>query len=230
MAQMGEMLENIAHQWRQPLSIITTTASGVKIQKEYGILDDSKLDESLDNITISATHLSQTIEDFRNFYKDDKTIQKFSLQKAIEKSLTLLVSRFKNKNIKVIKQFEDIEFEGYENELIQVFNNILNNARDELIQKESIDRMIIICIEKDHDGIVISFQDNAGGIPEDIMPNIFESHFTTKEDDGTGIGLYMSKMIVENMNGIITASNEKFEYNGTNYFGAKFTIKFDAFD
>jgi PAS domain S-box-containing protein len=227
MAQMGEMLENIAHQWRQPLSVITTTASGLKMQKEYGVLDQSNLDESLDNITISATHLSQTIEDFRNFYKDNKIKQKFFLNNSIEKALTLLKSKFKNQNIEVVQQIQDIEFEGYENELIQVFINILNNARDELVKKENEQRVILITLQNNGTTITISFQDNAGGIPQDILPKIFESHFTTKANDGTGIGLYMSKMIVENMDGVINASNTHFNHNQKSYFGAKFSIQFD---
>jgi len=225
MAQMGEMLENIAHQWRQPLSVITTSATGAKTQHEYGILDDKILEDSLDNIAIAATHLSQTVDDFRNFYKDDKIVKKFLLEDVVEKSLDLLISKFKNKDIEIIKDFDVVSFEGYENELIQVFINLLNNARDELLKLDG-KRLIFITITKEQDSIKISFQDNGGGVPKEILPNIFESHFTTKADDGTGIGLYMSRMIVENMNGSIEASNQDFEYEGNSYFGANFTISF----
>jgi len=226
MAQMGEMLENIAHQWRQPLSMINTSASGLKAQKEFGILDDQLLYDGLDNITASATHLSNTVDDFRNFYKNDKVLKEFYLEEAIRKSLKLLSSKFKNKNIIIKENFDDIAFLGYENELIQVFINILNNARDELIKEEKV-RLIKITTRKLDGVITIDFHDNGGGIPDDILPNIFESHFTTKEeDDGTGIGLYMSKMIIENMNGTIKAVNEDFKDKGISYKGAKFTITF----
>lgn len=227
MAQMGEMLENIAHQWRQPLSMITTSASGLKAQNEFGILDNTLLYEGLDNITASATHLSHTVDDFRNFYKDDKVLNEFLIEEAIKKAIKLLISKLKNKNIMIIEEFDNITFEGYENELIQVFINILNNARDELIKRDNQLRLIKIITKKTASNIIIEFQDNAGGIPDNILPNIFESHFTTKdEDDGTGIGLYMSKMIVENMHGSIKAVNENFEDKGVIYKGAKFTITF----
>ena len=170
MAQMGEMLENISHQWRQPLSMITTSASGLKAQKEFGILDDHLLFEGLDNITSSATHLSNTVDDFRNFYKDNKVLSHFSIENSIRKSIKLLSSKFKNTNIMILEEFEEIEFNAYENELIQVFINILNNARDELIEKEDQLKLIQITTKKQGDTIVIEFHDNAGGIPEDILP------------------------------------------------------------
>jgi len=227
MAQMGEMLENIAHQWRQPLSMITTSASGLKAQKEFGILDEQLLNEGLDNITASATHLSHTVDDFRNFYKDDKVLREFLIESTIKKSIKLLSSKLRNKNILILEDYEEIVFNGYENELIQVFINILNNARDELIKKQDQIRLVKIIVKKVDSKIIISFHDNAGGIPDEILANIFQSHFTTKdEDDGTGIGLYMSKMIIENMQGVIESSNEEIEYKGVKYIGAKFTITF----
>ncbi len=230
MAQMGEMLENIAHQWRQPLSLITTSATGLKAQKKFAILDEELMDESLDIITASALHLSETIDDFRNFYKDDKVLKEFNIKNAVRKAIKLLMAKFKNKDITFVEDFEDISFEGYENELIQVFINILNNARDELIKKENIERVIKIKTYQTDSHIVIEFHDNAGGIPTDILPNIFESHFTTKEEDeGTGIGLYMSRIIIENMQGRIEASNEEINFKNVIYQGAKFTIAFKKY-
>ena len=225
MAQMGEMLENIAHQWRQPLSVITTTASGLKVQQEFSVLTNDELKESLDSIMKAAVHLSVTIDDFRNFYKNDKEKKNFSLKNAVEKSLTLLSSKFKNQEIEIKIEVEDIEIYGFENELIQVFINILNNAKDELVKQDNQNRLIYIFSKKEKENISISFQDNAGGIKKELLAHIFENHFTTKEqEDGTGIGLYMSKLIIDKINGEIKASNEMINYNNKTYAGAKFNI------
>lgn len=225
MAQMGEMLENIAHQWRQPLSVITTTASGLKVQQEFSVLTNEELKESLDSIMKAAIHLSVTIDDFRNFYKNDKEKKPFNLKNAVEKSITLLSSKFTNQEIEIKMEVEDIEISGFENELIQVFINILNNAKDELIKIDNQNRFIYIFAKKEKDNICISFQDNAGGIKKELLEHIFDNYFTTKEEEnGTGIGLYMSKLIIDKINGKIKASNETIDYNNKTYTGAKFNI------
>lgn len=225
MAQMGEMLENIAHQWRQPLSIITTSATGLKIQQELSLLTNERLIESLDIIVKASLHLSNTIDDFRNFYKNDKEKKFFNLKNTVEKSLTLVSSKFKNQDIEIKIEVEDIELNGFENELLQVFINILSNAKDELVKKDNQIKIIYIFTKKQQDNICISFQDNAGGIKEELLTHIFDSHFTTKEqEDGTGIGLYMSKLIIDKMNGEIKASNEKINYYDKTFDGAKFSI------
>ena len=186
MAQMGEMLENIAHQWRQPLSVITTSATGVKLQQDFKMLTDEQLKSALDSIVKAAEHLSLTIDDFRNFYKNDKEKKLFNVKNAVEKSLTLISSKFKNEAIEIELKLDDIEIYGFENELIQVFINILNNAKDELEKKESQCKLIQISTIKKDGQIQILFQDNAGGIKKEFLNHIFESHFTTKEqEDGT---------------------------------------------
>ena len=225
MAQMGEMLENIAHQWRQPLSVITTSASSLQIQHEFGILSDELLLGSLDNIVRSATHLSITIDDFRDFYKNKKAPDTFHLTRLIEASLILLNARLKNQNIEIISEVEDKIIIGYENEIIQVCINIINNARDELVMKENQERIIFIQSFISEKEVKLSFFDNAGGIPEAVLPKVFENHFTTKEcRDGTGIGLYMSKLIIEKANGKLIASNEYFQCKNQTFFGARFDI------
>jgi PAS domain S-box-containing protein len=224
MAQMGEMLENIAHQWRQPLSVITTSATGLKVQQEFSVLTSEELIESLDSIVKAAVHLSVTIDDFRNFYKNDKEKKSFNIKNAVEKSLTLLCSKFKNQEIDILLEIDDSEIMAFENELIQVFINILNNAKDELEKKENQCKLIQISTIKKDEKIEISFQDNAGGIKKEFLNHIFDSHFTTKDEDGTGIGLYMSKLIIDRMNGDIKASNETIVYKEKTYNGAKFTI------
>jgi len=226
MATMGEMLENIIHQSRQPLSVITAVASGLAMSEEEASLQDKKKIESLGVIINSAEYLSQTMGSFRDFYNKEDKKQKFSLTTLLEKAFSLTSSKFESRNIKIIKEFENIEIYGYEIELLQVFINILNNTRDEFIKQDIKDRYIFISTKIVENKIQISFKDNANGVPINIINNIFDSHFTTKsKENGTGIGLYMSKEIIEkHYNGQINIKNEKYKYNDILYTGAVFTI------
>ena len=223
---MGEMIENIAHQWRQPLSLITTASSGIKLQKEMGMLDDEKLNEAVDTIGSSATFLTETIDDFRDFFKPDKQQIKFSLQNSLERTFNLLQSKIKNRDIEVIKNVEDIVIENYERELIQVLLNVLKNAIDALDQKEG-KKYIFVDIYKENDFVIIKIKDNAGGISKDIIGRIFEPYFTTKHKaQGTGIGLYMSEEIItRHMNGELLVENSTYIYEDETFTGALFTIK-----
>jgi len=227
MAAMGEMIGNIAHQWRQPLSVITTAASGVKIEHEMDMLTDKRLIESLDGITKSAKHLSSTIDDFRDFFKQDKEKNTFNIKSTFSKTLSLISNQFLNNEIKIIDNIESVILHALENELIQVLINILNNSRDELLTKEKQELLIFINVYTKSDFMIIEIQDNAGGIKEDIIDRIFEPYFTTKHKaQGTGIGLYMSEEIIsKHMNGTISASNVSYVYNENEYNGAKFIIK-----
>ena len=226
MAAMGEMIGAIAHQWRQPLSVISTTASGIKLQNEFGILDISTLGKSMDSINNSVQHLSNTIDDFRNFFKPNKEKKYFSIKKSFEKVFKLVESQFVNNNIEFINNIDDIELFALENELIQVLINILNNAKDELLKLENSRKLIIITVNTEKDDIVISILDNAGGIKENIINKIFDAYFTTKESTGgTGIGLNISKSIIEkHMNGKLKVFNKKFEYENITYNGADFKV------
>ncbi|BAK73525.1 MAG: ATP-binding protein [Arcobacter sp.] len=226
MASMGEMIENIAHQWRQPLSFISTSASGIKLNKEYHTLTDEILDEAIENIMNSTQFLSNTIDDFRDFYKIDKIKDKFNVKEIIHKTLKLTTSRFTSRSIQVIEDCDDVFVFGFENELVQVFINILNNARDELEKLPYEERFIFITIKKEKNEAYISLKDNANGIEPTILEKIFDPYFTTKgSDKGTGIGLFMSKEIIEkHFNGKIIAVNENFIYNKKEYNGANFII------
>ncbi len=225
MAAMGEMLENIAHQWRQPLSLISITSSGILMQHELGVLQDDTLDTGMEKITLAVTHLSQTIDDFRNFLKNDKEKSNYSVKESIQKALMLLVSKFKSKNIEVIICEQDTILYGFGNEMIQVFMNIFNNANDAFEDSSTTKRLIIIDIQEENGQVLVSIQDNAGGIPIEILPKIFEHKYTTKErKNGTGIGLYMSKLIVQKVNGKLVAENKTFQYNNENHYGACFII------
>ena len=226
LASMGEMIGNIAHQWRQPLSVISTASTGMKLQKELNILDDENFIKACDTINDNAQYLSNTIDDFKNFIKGDIVKEIFNLTNTIESSLHLIDGNIKSANIEVILQLEDnIMVNGYENELIQCLINIFNNARDILKENNNRKLFFITTMTKGND-VHISLKDNAGGISNDILPKIFEPYFTTKhQSQGTGLGLHMTyNLIVDGMNGTIEATNIEYTYEEEFYKGANFNI------
>ena len=228
MAAMGEMIANIAHQWRQPLSTITTASSGMVLQKEMGILTDDFFFEASKKINNSAQYLSKTIDDFRNFFSPNKEKTKFLLKNTLAITLDLISVQLSEKDITIIKNIEDIELNGYENELIQALINIFNNSRDELVKK-SIDeeKYIFIDVYKNSKNqVYIIIKDNAGGIKKEYLNKIFEPYFTTKhKSQGTGIGLYMTEEIItKHLNGHISVKNKAFVFNDKKYVGAQFRI------
>lgn len=225
MASLGEMLENIAHQWRQPLSIISTASTGILFAKENDMLKDDILEDSMKAISDSVQYLSKTIDYFRLFLSQKAEKDMYFMDKILTKALTLVHSKFKNRQIQVIQDIEPIKFYCVENDLLQVFINILNNARDAL-ENISSDRYIFVRIYKKEHQVFVEIKDNAGGIPENIINKIFEPYFTTKEQSkGTGIGLFMSqKIIVKNLKGEMKVHTEEYSYLNENYKGAVFTL------
>jgi signal transduction histidine kinase/ABC-type nitrate/sulfonate/bicarbonate transport system substrate-binding protein len=226
MAAIGEMMENIAHQWRQPLSLITTGSSGLKIKKELGILEDKFLIETLDSIIHSATNLSTTIDDFRDFFRPTREKAIFSLSECCNKTLDLLNSKLRSKNIRIIKNIESIEVEAFESELIQVIMSILNNSRDAFKTIKNQERLVFIDISREGKDVVIKIKDNAGGVNKTIIDKIYEPYFTTKHRaQGTGIGLYMcEEIITKHMNGNIESINKKYIYDDVEYKGLETII------
>ena len=227
MASMGEMIENIAHQWRQPLSVISTASTGIIMQKEFNILKDDKLIDTCNIINTNAQYLSKTIDDFRNFIKGDRVKRIFKLEDEINIFLNLIDSTVKNNNITIILNLEkDIQINGYANELIQCFMNIVNNSKDALKEGSEDNSLIFISTKLENNNIVIKIKDNASGIPKDIKSKIFEPYFTTKhKSQGTGLGLHMTyNLIVDGMNGMIDVNNIKYTYKNKEYIGAEFTI------
>ena len=226
MAALGEMLENIAHQWRQPLSAILSASSGMQLKRELNVLDDASFNHSIEVINRSTKHLSKTIDDFRNFFHEDKQKSHFSIQSILDKTLAMISSKFKNRGIIIVQQVDDIEFYGLENELIQVLMNILNNAKDALELNQIDERYVFIKIKHDLKELRIEIKDNAGGVPSSIISQIFEPYFTTKhQSQGTGIGLYMSEeMVVKHMAGRIEVENVSFSHENRAYKGALFTV------
>ncbi|UTJ05858.1 ABC transporter substrate-binding protein [Arcobacter roscoffensis] len=226
MAAMGEMLENIAHQWRQPLSVISTSASGLKVKKQVDDLDDKFFYDTVDCIVNSSNYLSHTIDDFRYFFKPQDEKVRFDIADTLEKTINLLNSKFEQENITVIRSFENIVIQGHETEFIQVFINILNNAKDALVLNLAENRVIFVEIKKRKNKTLVKIRDNAGGIKPKILDKIFEPYFTTKHNStGTGIGLYMCDQIISKyMNGVIDVSNKRFEYKDEKYKGAEFSV------
>ncbi|MGE0052044.1 MAG: ATP-binding protein, partial [Arcobacter sp.] len=227
MAAMGEMIENIAHQWRQPLSVISTVATAAKLKKDLKMLDDKEFYETMDIINNSSQHLSNTIDDFRNFFSNDKEVSSFNINTPIDKVIYLINSKLKNRNIQVIKSSLEINILGLENEFIQVILNIINNSIDAFEDKNDMEKYIFINIYKEDPNVILTIKDNAGGIKGEIIDRIFEPYFTTKHrSQGTGIGLYMSiEIIKKHMNGEIFVSNKEYIYNNIKCKGAEFKIK-----
>jgi signal transduction histidine kinase/PAS domain-containing protein len=228
-AALGEMIGNIAHQWRQPLSAINTTASGMQLQMELGLNTQEEIEKSYSDIMGYVDFLTQTIEDFRGFFKEDKETSDFNILDTINKALSITHATFKDNEVQICTNFEnytELNSHGMPSELSQVFLNILNNAKDAIVSNRPKNRNVHIRCEQKNNYNIIYIQDNAGGISQDIIEKIFDPYFTTKHQaQGTGIGLYMSKDIVEkHMLGFITAKNMNITLDGVNYHGASFKI------
>jgi len=220
MAAMGEMIGNIAHQWRQPLNALSLILQNIYYEYESKELTKEDLEHFIEKGQRLTENMSKTIDDFRNFFRPNKMVEKFKISESVYSTKELISASYKNNNIELIISLdEDKEIEGYPNEFSQVLLNILTNAKDALVEKRVKSAKVELSSKVYSDTINITITDNAGGIPETILPNIFDPYFTTKDKSiGTGIGLYMSKMIIENnMHGKITALN----YNG----GARFIIE-----
>ena len=219
LASMGEMIGNIAHQWRQPLNALGLVLQNIQKAYERGRLDDAYLEKAVNKGKMLINKMSNTIDDFRNLVKAKKLKETFIIKEVINDVIQMVDSSLKNHNIELqINCEENLKTYSYPNELFQVLVNIVNNAKDAFVQNQKTGKILIKCYENDnHNNIFIEVIDEAGGIPFENPNKIFEPYFTTK-DNGTGIGLYMSKMIIErDMKGLLTVENTQ--------KGAKFTIK-----
>lgn len=210
LAAMGEMIGNIAHQWRQPLSSISLLVQDIQEAYECGELNEDYLEDTVGKCTGTIGHMSDTIDNFRYFFNPDKKVVRFNISDEIKKSLNLLDAGLENNNIKITVNMEtDAEAFGVPGEYAQVLVNIINNARDILLSRNTADPEIRIECRGAGETAEVRICDNAGGVEPSIMDKIFEPYFTTKnQSKGTGIGLYFSKMIIEgNMNGKLYAEN-----------------------
>ncbi|MDF1877102.1 protein kinase [Sulfurimonas sp. SAG-AH-194-L11] len=209
-AQMGEMISMIAHQWRQPLTVISTIVSTQTLYLALDKFDLKKLPEAFNDINAQVQHLSKTVDDFRNFFKPNKEMSFINFEKLVNNAVKLIKHSFDNKSIKTeITIKKEVEFKSFENELQQVILNIFTNAQDAYEDKIMSNKLIRITIDADDEFSYLHIEDNAGGIDKDVLNTLFLPYISTKlEKNGTGLGLYMSKTIVEeHCSGSIVAQN-----------------------
>jgi signal transduction histidine kinase len=207
---MGEMISNIAHQWRQPISELSSIFMNIQLRYDTKKLDNNFMTQKTQEIEHILEYMSNTIDDFRSFFKPNKKKTKFKISKMINSAIGIIGSTLKNNNIKVVFNIdENLEIYNLENELEQVVLNIITNAKDVLASNKVTNPKIIINAIKESKNIKISILDNGGGIQNELLDKIFEPYFTTKDDtQGTGLGLYMAKIICEkNMNAKINVTN-----------------------
>jgi PAS domain S-box-containing protein len=219
LAQMGEMISMIAHQWRQPLNNLSMLNQSIILKYTRGKLDEQTLDYFKINSKKQINKMSKTIDDFRNFFSPNKEKEEFEINNIVLDTLELLNPVMKKEHIDInFYAKEKYTYTSYPNEFGQVILSIINNAKDILIEREIKDRKIKLIIDNDETDIYVKIEDNAGGVSGDIIDKVFDPYFSTKsEKNGTGLGLYMSKLIVEDhMDGKISVSNKN--------DGAEFTI------
>lgn len=208
LAAMGEMLNNVAHQWRQPLNVLGLHLQQIPFLCE-GNVNETSIIHNVDEAMNHIQHMSRTIDDFRNFFRPNKERISFNLQEAINQTVNLVHDSFKYNNINLELHVDrDVWVLGFPNEFCQALLNILQNARDVLLEREIPAAKVGISAGKQGGSAFIAIRDNAGGIPDDIVGHIFEPYFSTKGVQGTGIGLYMAKSIIEaNMGGHVAVRN-----------------------
>jgi len=201
LAQMGEMISMIAHQWRQPLSAISATSAALSLKAQLDKADNKTIEEMTAKISVYAQHLSDTIDDFRNFFKPNKSVELLSYSKLVHSVLDIVEESIVNKNIKLVLNLKcEAEFYSFSNELKQVILNLIKNAEEALHDNEIKNPYIKIATFKgaEENNYILEISDNAGGIDNAILDKVFEPYFSTKlEKNGSGLGLYMSKTIVE---------------------------------
>ncbi|PLS09517.1 sensor histidine kinase [Neobacillus cucumis] len=207
LAAMGEMIASIGHQWRQPLNSLSLIIQDVREEFEFGQLDELYIDNFTKESMIQIKHMSRTINDFRKFYKPNNEKAPFSIGSSIEDALSIFSSSLKYYGIQLEFEYRgELMAYGFPNEYSQVVLNILNNARDAFVQKDIKNRTIRIQLSETKEFVQAELTDNAGGIDLSLLDKIFDPYFTTRPN-GTGLGLYMAKMILENMNGLVMADN-----------------------
>lgn len=220
LASMGEIIGNIAHQWRQPLAQISAIFMNIKVTSDFNNITHEYLNIKIQEANHLTQYMSQTIEDFQNFFKPHGNKELFSIEVACREALFIIESSLKYHEIKVtFTLLDDLKTLGYKNEYSQVILNVLNNAKNILLERGIKDPYINITIKEGENFAIVKIEDNGRGIDKEILEKIFEPYFTTRhKTQGTGIGLYMSKNIIENnMNGYINVKNTD--------AGACFTIK-----
>ncbi len=207
LASMGEILENIAHQWRQPLNTVSWIMNDTIVKAQLGKSDEIDIAKVAEKVNNSIQFLSNTIEDFRRYVDRSDLAQTFNLKETINSTVMLIKETLAKSQTEVkIACADDITYKGYENDFKHIIMNLLNNARDAFEEKGIAKGEISIRVYHEKDELIIAVRDNAGGIPKPILNKIFEPYYTTKhKTQGTGLGLYMSKNMIERVHGTIEA-------------------------
>ncbi|MDA8413522.1 MAG: PAS domain S-box protein [Desulfobacteraceae bacterium] len=209
LATMGDMIHNISHQWRQPLNALGLTIQLLPLEFEKGNFDKEFLDKSVQEAMLLIDYMSNTIDDFRYFFKPDKEKEEFNVSQSVARAIQIIKASYDFYNIKIVTNYLDEPvIQGYPNEYAQVVLNILGNAKDALLEGNVANPQVIVTTSVEEGRSVVYVSDNAGGIPDEIIYKVFDPLFSTKGPQGTGIGLFMSKNIIErNMNGRLTVRN-----------------------
>jgi len=207
----GEMMSGIANQWKQPLNSLSMIIQTIKDAYDFDELTHQKMDEKTGLSLELISYLSRTIDDFREYFQPGKQIQIFELSTMVEKAVSLIEYSFENDMVRLEFEFEEAcTATGYPNEYSQVFLNIMNNAREVVVERNvpEADRIVKVKVFEENGRSILTVEDRAGGIAPEELNKIFEPYFTTKKSKGTGVGLYISKTIIEkNMGGRLTVSN-----------------------
>jgi len=210
LAAMGEMLSNIAHQWRQPLNNLGLYLQNMQLDYQESLLDTERMAEYVSCSMETLQYMSRTISDFQNFFRPDREKKKFTIALAIQEAVHLVEASLKTKGITIrVETSGECAVLGFSNEFSQVVLNIINNARDVLLDRQVPDPVIRIACRCEGKTGIVTIGDNAGGIPEELLDKVFDPYFTTKaKSQGTGLGLYMAKMILsKGMGGHLMAHN-----------------------
>ncbi len=208
-AALGEMMDAVAHQWKQPLNAITMLTDLLIIEHRQGSVDEAYLKEFKSDMWSQVDHLLTTLSEFRSFFRPDKASEVINMRKTLDAVLLLVKDELMKNTINVTLDCEDdISAMVIKNEFKHIVLNILNNAKDAFVDNNIAKREITINVFEDQESVILEIQDNAGGIPEQILPDIFKANVTSKaEGKGTGIGLYMSKQIADKMSAELRAKN-----------------------
>lgn len=210
-AAIGEMMSMIAHQWRQPLSVQSTILSRIRVMREMDMLDDTSFDSALDKLNMQISYMSKTIDDFREFFKDSDYLESIEVQDIVYSAKNLVEVILNSKNISFEVDFRvdrEMKVETMLSKISQVFLNIYKNAIDQIGSKNIEDGQIRVNVYTQEDELIIEVCDNALGVDESIIDKIFEPYYSTKSKNGTGLGLYMSKKIVqESLGGKLSVKN-----------------------
>jgi len=211
MAAMGEMMDAAAHQWKQPLNALSLMSDMLKSDFEEGEVDQAYINEVTEGIQTQIAHMVTTLSEFRTFFRPNKEAKSFGIKRSLQSVLLLVNDEFIKNNINIhIQNDKEILIHGIENEFKHLVLNLINNAKDAFNERELKERDIYISFYKEDNHINLEVEDNAGGIPESVIHDIFKPEITTKEEGkGTGIGLYMSMQIAQKMGGSLSVINTK---------------------